>query len=85
MGLIGWYVWYSIRISIPLTPLLQITGMRVSTRNTAQTVLALFLDATAAFGCPSRVRGDRGSENIDVSTWMIMYRGPNRASFMWGT
>lgn len=68
-----------------LTPLMQITGMRVSTDNTAQTVLSFFLQAIATFGCPSRVRGDRGSENVDVCTWMIMYRGPNRASFMWGT
>lgn len=69
----------------PLTFSMQITGMKVSTHNTAQTVLSFFLQAIAAFGCPSRVRGDRGSENVDVCTWMIMYRGPNRASFMWGT
>lgn len=59
--------------------------MRVSSRNTAQTVLKLFLDIIKEFGCPWRVRGDRGSENVDLCTWMIMYRGPNRASFMWGT
>ena len=67
-------------ISLP-----QITGMKVSTSNTARVVLALFLEAIEAFGCPSRVCADRGSENVDVCTWMIMYRGPNRASFMWGT
>ena len=65
--------------------LLQITGMKVSTGNTAKVVLALFLEAIKAFGCPSRVRADHGSENVDVCTWMIMYRGPNCASFMWGT
>lgn len=59
--------------------------MRASTNNTAQAVLNLFLDSINEFGCPSRVRGDRGSENVDLCTWMIMYRGPNRASFMWGT
>jgi hypothetical protein len=59
--------------------------MRVSSSNTAQRVLELFLDAIKQFGCPSRVHGDRGSENVDLCTWMIMYRGPNRASFMWGT
>ena len=64
---------------------LQITGMQVSSSNTAQKVLKLFLGAIERFGCPSRVRGDRGSENVDLCTWMIMYRGPNRASFMWGT
>lgn len=63
----------------------QITGMQVSSSNTAQTVLKLFLDIIKVHGCPSRVRGDRGSENVDLCTWMIMYRGPNRASFMWGT
>lgn len=59
--------------------------MRVSTNNTAKTVLQFFLDIIKKFGCPYRVRGDRGSENVDLCTWMIMYRGPNRASFMWGT
>ena len=72
-------------IAAPTPTPCQITGMRVSTRNTAQTVLNLFLDAINEFGCPYRVRGDRGSENVDLCTWMIMYRGPNRASFMWGT
>lgn len=70
--------------NVILTFWFQITGMEVSTSNTAQRVLALFLKAIAAFGCPSHVRRDRGSENVDVCTWMIMYRGPNHASFMWG-
>ena len=62
----------------------QVVGMRASANNLASTVLDLFLDAAAIHGAPSRVRGDRGSENLDVSVWMIMHRGPNRASFMWG-
>ncbi|KAG1844109.1 hypothetical protein C8R48DRAFT_818693 [Suillus tomentosus] len=37
------------------------------------------------FGTPSRVRGDRGGENLDVATYMIMRNGPRRASFMWGS
>lgn len=37
------------------------------------------------FGIPSRVRGDRGGENKDVSILMILLRGVNRASFMWGS
>ena len=59
--------------------------MRASSTNTAQAVLRLFLDIIKEFGCPWRARGDRGSENVDLCTWMIMYRGPNRASFMWGS
>ena len=58
--------------------------MRASANNLALTVLDLFLDAAAIHGAPSRVQGDRGLENLDVSVWMIMHRGPNRASFMWG-
>jgi len=82
--MVCWY--YALVITATLIPSPhQITGMRVSTRNTAQTVLKLFLDVIEVFGCPYRVRGDRGSENVDLCTWMIMHRGPNRASFMWGT
>lgn len=45
----------------------------------------MFLTATEEFGLPSRVRGDRGGENRDVSMFMILLRGSNRASFMWGS
>ncbi|KAK7020914.1 hypothetical protein R3P38DRAFT_3197407 [Favolaschia claudopus] len=54
-----------------------ITGMRASNR--ASTVLDVFKEAIA----PYRVRGDRGGENVKVSVWMILHRGPNRASLMW--
>ena len=63
----------------------QITGMRVSSSNTTKTVLKLFLESIEKFGCPYWVRGDRGSENVDLCTWMIIYQGPSHASFMWGT
>jgi hypothetical protein len=59
--------------------------MQASDNNTAVTVLLLFLDAIRYWGSPSRIRGDRGGENIDLAVWMVMYRGPNRASFMWGS
>ena len=62
----------------------QIIGIHASSSNTAQTLLELFLNIIKEFGCPYRVWGDRGAENVDLCTWMIMYRGPNRASFMWG-
>ena len=44
----------------------------------------MFIDAILKYGVPSRVRGDRGGENRDVSILMILLRGSNRASFMWG-
>ena len=63
----------------------QVVGLRASTSNSASTVLSLFLDSVSEFGCPSRVHGDRGGENIDVAVWMIMHQGPKRGSFLWGS
>lgn len=62
----------------------KITGLHASANNRANTVLELFISAVNTYGVPSRVRGDRGGENVEVSVWMILRRGPNRASFMWG-
>lgn len=45
----------------------------------------MFLDAILEYGIPSKVRGDRGGENRDVSILMIIIRGLHRASFMWGS
>lgn len=59
--------------------------MRASTSNSAQTVLRMFVKAITIHGIPSRLRGDRGGENRDVSILMILLRGLNRASFMWGS
>lgn len=44
----------------------------------------MFIDAILEHGVPSRVRGDRGGENRDVSILMILLCGLNCASFMWG-
>ncbi|KAK7012593.1 hypothetical protein R3P38DRAFT_2549489 [Favolaschia claudopus] len=62
-----------------------VLALKASTNNRASTVLAVFKEAIATYGKPSRVRGDRGGENVKVSVWMIIHRGPNRASFMWGS
>ncbi|KAG8937608.1 hypothetical protein FRC03_008017 [Tulasnella sp. 419] len=51
-----------------------ICGLKVCNNNRASTVLRLFVRNCAAYGIPSRVRGDRGGENVLVSTWMIMKR-----------
>ncbi|GAA5856945.1 hypothetical protein JCM5353_004857 [Sporobolomyces roseus] len=61
-----------------------VTGLRASGNNRATTVLSLFLSATAEYGVPSRVRGDRGGENVQVAYWMERYRGPGRGSYLWG-
>jgi hypothetical protein len=48
-------------------------------------MLDLFKSAVREYGMPSRVRGDRGGENIDVATYIIMKNGTHRASFIWGS
>ena len=57
-----------------------------SNNNHADTVLQLFLSAVEHFGLPSRVRSDKGGENVDVSLWMLEHplRGPGRGSMIVG-
>jgi hypothetical protein len=63
-----------------------ITFLHVSTNNYSRTVLNYFVKAVDEFGLPSRVRMDRGGENIGVATYMINHphRGPNRGSAITG-
>ena len=58
--------------------------LNCSNNNRADTVLKLFLDPTNEYGVPSRVRGDKGSENVDVAHFMEDFRGTNRGSFIAG-
>lgn len=62
-----------------------ITYLHYSTNNQADTVFTLFQEAIAKYGVPSRVRSDRGGENIDVAKFMIENRGLNRGSHIEGT
>ncbi len=68
-----------------ITTNVKVVGLRAHTNNLGSTVRDLFLESVNEYGAPSRVRGDRGAENLEVSTWMIMHRGPSRGSFLWGT
>lgn len=64
---------------------LEVTGLHTSTNNRPSTVLKMFLRAVRKYGMPSRLRGDRGWENKLVSILMIIKRGKNRGSFLWGS
>ena len=60
--------------------------LHCSSNNRAGTVTALFLAAVNEYGLPSRVRSDRGGENVGISLFMLQHpeRGPNRGSMICG-
>lgn len=58
--------------------------LHASTDNRASTVLALFREAISYYKVPSRVRSDRGLENVEVGRFMIQTRGMNRGSIITG-
>ena len=64
-----------------------ITFLNVAPNNKADTVLVAFLKAVDEFGLPSRVRMDKGGENVGVASFMIGHpqRGPNRGSAITGS
>jgi hypothetical protein len=85
MAILVWYGFGRFWISVADLFLCQITGLRASTNNRASTTLDVFLHAVLEHGFPSRVRGDRGRENVELSVLMILAKGLHRASFMWGS
>ena len=72
-------------LCIHMLTCLQVTALRASNNNRSAMVLDLFKTASTEYGLPSWVRGDRGGENVDVATHMTITRGPQRASFIWGS
>lgn len=65
---------------------MQVVGIQASNNNRSRTVCdGVFSDSIEQYGYPSRMRGDHGGENKDVAIKMIMQRGVNRGSFIWGS
>jgi hypothetical protein len=63
----------------------KITFLRCVDNNRAVTMHEAFMIGVRdAGGVPSRVRGDRGGENVEVARFMIRTRGENRGSFIAG-
>ena len=60
--------------------------LKAGTDNSSDTVLDLFLGAVQEYGLPSRVRSDKGGENVKVSMFMLQHpeRGPGRGSMIAG-
>lgn len=56
-----------------------------STNNRSSTVMQLFGESITEFGIPSRVRSDKGGENVLVCHFMVSYRGPGRGSHIAGS
>ena len=63
----------------------QVVYLGASDNNKSETVLSLFLEATRAYGWPSRVRSDCGGENIEVARCMTSTRGLGRHSHLSGS
>ena len=61
-----------------------IVYLHCTTNNRAESVFSYFWRATREYGVPSRVRSDKGGENVMVCYFMVLQRGTGRGSHIAG-
>lgn len=61
-----------------------VVTLNVANNNRSDTVVGYFREAVRQFGLPSRVRSDKGGENVLVCDIMLESRGYGRRSFVTG-
>lgn len=61
-----------------------IVYLKLANNNRAKTVLDGFIDGVTKFGCPSRVRSDKGGENVLCCDYMLARRGYGRRTWIAG-
>lgn len=61
-----------------------VTYLQASTNNTADTALEAFHKGVLEYGLPSRVRTDKGGENVGIGEYMLRSRGIGRGSIIMG-
>ena len=59
--------------------------LKCATNNHSSTVMTEFYSATCRYGIPSRVRSDKGGENVLVCHFMISVKGVGRGSHLAGS
>lgn len=63
----------------------RVVYLHASNNNRADTVSHLFREAVEDCGWPSRVRSDKGGENVEVARMMVAVRGMGRRSHLVGS
>ena len=58
--------------------------LKCITNNRAETVLSHFQGAVLRFCCPLRIRSDYGTENVDVTRWILNHHGVHTKPFLTG-